>query len=834
MDAVTLVPCFHCGEPCPPSPRITVERDGEALPVCCRGCKAVSELIFSSGLDRYYRFRDGEGRKADEDLDALLAAWRGCDERRALWGEPLGDGRYDLLLQTEGVHCSACAWLIRSRLEPQEGIDRVQVDVGTGYTRIVWHPDRVRLSHIAGELARIGYRPHLPLAEDEERGRLRERRQAMLRVGVAGLGMMQVMMYAVGLYAGEAMGISAGAERFLEWTSLLVTIPVVLYAGRPFFEGAVSALRSRRLGMDVPVALAIGVAFVASMVNFLRGAGEVYFDSVVMFVFFLSAARYVQLVQRHRNLQSGAALARLLPEWAHRVEDGELRTVLLDELAAGDRVRVRPGEPFPADGTVLEGRTRVDEALLTGESRWLERGPGDPVVSGSINQDRSVDIAVTAVGQDSTVSALGRLLLRARAAGSRGAGIAERTAAWFVGAVLVIAALTGVYWLSVEPSRALPTVLAVLVVSCPCALSLAFPAALAAAGRSLLGMGTLLTRADALEALARADTIVLDKTGTLTEGRPRLAAVTLNPRHPDRDTLGEAGALAVAAALETHSAHPLAAAFQREAGVPAAIDVEELRHRGLAGRVEDREWRIGSAAFAGPGSPQDGSDRKPGDGGVDDGSVWLADEQGWLARFGVRDGMRPGAERLAKRLRERGLEPLVASGDAATAVERVAREVGIRRWRAAQSPEDKMALVAGLQADGRTVLMVGDGVNDGPVLAAADVSMTVTGATELANSAADLILTQRSLDGVVGAIELARAARHTVRQNIVWAVGYNALALPLAVSGVLEPWMAALGMSASSLLVVANSARLARSRRRGGGDSTGADTAKVGATPVRA
>lgn len=825
MDAVALVPCFHCGEPCPPSPRITVERDGETLPVCCRGCKAVSELIFSSGLDRYYRFRDGEGRKADEDLDALLAAWRGCDERRALWGEPFGDGRYDLLLQTEGVHCAACAWLIRSRLEPQAGVDRVQVDVGTGYTRIVWRPEQVRLSHIAGELARIGYRPHLPLAEDEERGRLRERRQAMLRVGVAGLGMMQVMMYAVGLYAGEAMGISAGAERFLEWTSLLVTLPVVLYAGRPFFEGAVASLRSRRLGMDVPVALAIGIAFVASMVNFLRGAGEVYFDSVVMFVFFLSAARYVQLVQRHRNLQSGAALARLLPEWAHRVEDGQLRTVLLDELVAGDRVRVRPGEPFPADGTVLEGRTRVDEALLTGESRWLERGPGEAVVGGSINQDRSVDVAVTAVGEDSAVSALGRLLLRARATGSRGAGIAERTAAWFVGAVLLIAALTGLYWLSVQPSRALPTVLAVLVVSCPCALSLAFPAAVAAAGRSLLGMGTLLTRADSLEALARADVVVLDKTGTLTEGRPRLAAVTLNPRHPDRDTLGEAGALAVAAALESHSAHPLAAAFQRDAGAPAAIDVEELRHRGLAGRVDGREWRIGSAAFAGPGGGPD-------DTLADDGSVWLADERGWVARFAVRDGLRPGAEQLAVRLRDAGLELLVASGDATPAVERVAREVGIQRWRAAQSPEDKMALVAGLQAEGRTVLMVGDGVNDGPVLAAADVSMTVTGATELANSAADLILTQRCLGGVVGAIELARAARRTVRQNIAWAVGYNALALPLAVSGVLEPWMAALGMSASSLLVVANSARLARSRRPS--ETAENATPEIGGAPLRA
>ncbi|MEM1410834.1 MAG: heavy metal translocating P-type ATPase [Pseudomonadota bacterium] len=802
MDAVT-VPCFHCGEPCPSTPVITAERDGETRQFCCLGCKAVSELIYSSGLDRYYRFRDGDARRADLDVDDLVAAWQRCNERESLWGEATGEGTYDLLLQTEGVQCAACAWLIRSRLEPQGGIHRVQVDIGSGYTRIEWDPERIVLSDIAGELARIGYRPHLPLAEDEERGRLKERRDAMVRLGVSGLGMMQVMMYAVGLYAGEAMGISAGAERFLEWTSLLVTIPVVFYAGRPFFENAVMGLRSRRMGMDVPVALAIGVAFVASCVNFLRGAGEVYFDSVVMFIFFLSAARYVQLVQRHRNLQSGAALARLLPEWAQRVGDHAVETVLLDDLEEGDLLRVRPGEPFPADGIIEVGRTRVDESLLTGESHWLARGVGDAVVGGSINQSQSVDVRVTATGQSSTVSALGRMLLRARSLGGQAAGIAERTAGWFVGAVLVIATLTGLAWLSIDASRALPTVLSVLVVSCPCALSLAFPAAQAAAGRALMQVGILLTRSDALEALAAADTVVFDKTGTLTEGRPRLAGVVINDAHPAAGEVDEQRVRAIAAALEAHSAHPLAAAFRDSEQGLAAEGVEDLRNAGLCGDVLGRRWRIGSAAHIGAmvhGEP-------------DDGSIWLADEQGWLARFAVRDALRDGTTALVERLQARGLEAHVLSGDAGPAVERVAQELGIKAWQARQTPEAKMAEVARLQAEGRCVLMVGDGVNDGPVLAAANVSMTVKGASELANSAADLILTQPSLRGVTDAIDLAREAQRTVRQNMAWAIGYNTLSLPLAVAGLLAPWMAALGMSASSLLVVANSARLARERR---------------------
>ncbi len=553
------------------------------------------------------------------------------------------------------------------------------------------------------------------------------------------------------------------------------------------------------MGMDVPVALAIGVAFVASCVNFLRASGEVYFDSVVMFVFFLSAARFVQLMQRHRNLQSGAALARLLPEWAQLVEGAGTRTVLLADLAAGQHVRVRPGEPFPADGVVVSGKTEVDESLLTGEAHWVSKTPGDPVVGGSVNQSQSVDVEVTAAGQASTVSALGRLLLQARSRPSRSASLAERTAGAFVLAVLIIATLTGAWWFYHDASRALPVVLSVLVISCPCALSLAFPAASAAASRRLLEAGTLLTRGDALEALARADIVVFDKTGTLTRGRPELGGLVINPKHP-LGRLDDAQVFAIAAALESHSAHPLAHAFRAQAGDLVATDVRDLPHQGLEGTVDGRRWRIGSAALAGG----------PGAGTTDDGSVWLADEQGWLARFPVRDALRDKADGVAAALAKRGLDCVIASGDAASAVQRVAMATGIERWQAGLSPEDKMALVRQLGDEGHTVLMVGDGVNDGPVLAEADVSMTVKGATELANSAADLILTRHSLDGVPAAVDLARETQRIVRQNMAWAIGYNTVALPLAVSGVLEPWMAALGMSASSLLVVANSARLGR------------------------
>ena len=331
---------------------------GRKTRLLCR-LPAVAELIFSSGLGRYYQFRQDLGRKAEEDSKTILKAWRGCDDRESLWGAELAEGRRDLLLQTEGIRCAACAWLIRSHVENKPGVDSVQVDTATGYTRIIWSPEKNRLSNLAAALMELGYKPHLPLASAEEQGRQEERRNSMKRLGVAGLGMMQVMMYAVGLYAGDAFGMAVAERSFLEWVSLMVTLPVLIYSGRIFFEGALRSIRAGSPGMDVPVALAISLAFIASCYNFFLGKGEVWFDSVVMFIFFLSLGRHIEMMLRHRNLQAGAALARLLPEWAERITPDGRETIPASDLVDGDRVLVRAGESFPADGEYL----RVQQTL---------------------------------------------------------------------------------------------------------------------------------------------------------------------------------------------------------------------------------------------------------------------------------------------------------------------------------------------------------------------------------------------------------------------------------------------------------------------------------------
>lgn len=793
--------CFHCGEPVPPSCNLAVKIEDRMQAVCCSGCEAVANLILQSGQSRYYQFRTENALKpAEEDADIGLS-WQRYDERHSLWGSPLKNGRYELLLQVEGIRCAACAWLIRSQLESRDGIDQVQVDVATGFVRVTWQPAELKMSNIAAMLSAVGYRPHLPLSGAESLGRQRERRDALKRLGVAGLGMMQVMMFAAGLYAGDAMGISEGHERFLQWISLIVTTPVLLYSGRVFYTSAWRSLSHRKIGMDVPVALAISIAFIMSCINFLTASGHVYFDSVVMFIFFLSLGRYAELVIRHRNLQTGLALARLLPEWAELIRGAETEKVPATDLRVADRVKVRAGNTFPADGVIIHGSTEADEALLTGESRPVAKHVGDRVIAGSINRAQSVDVEVSKDPDDSTVSVMGRMLLKSQTHRSRYTRLSERYAGWFVAVVLLVAGLTAIWWLNHDVEMLFPATLAVLVISCPCALSLATPAAIASSGRALLEEGVLLTRGAALEHMGDVDTIVFDKTGTLTSGSPGIVNTTVNPDRPEFD---EASVLGIAALLEVNSSHPVSRAF---ANIPVNRDLVSgiVNHEtGVEGRVDGKIYHLGNAAL---------SNLNEADIADGFGRIWLTDESGWIASFDLDDGLRESACDTLAVLRDKGFGLYILSGDHPKAVESVAQRTGIDDWHAEQTPLMKMNFLESLQAGGKSVLMVGDGINDAPVLSAANVSVTVSGASELANSTADFIVTGKSLKYIDYIVDVGLKTRQVIRQNLSWALAYNLLAVPFAAAGLIVPWMAALGMSLSSLLVVLNSGRLARRKR---------------------
>ena len=726
-------------------------------------------------------------------------------------------GHAHALFTAEGIHCAGCARSIQKGIASLPGIDNVSVNVVARRVSVDFRSDRTSFPQILQAVTDLGFRP-VPIAGAGAAAAARaERKRALKRIGVAALGSMQMMMYAVGLYAGVFSGIDPGIEQMLKWSCLAITTPVLFYSGAPILAGAWREWRLGALGMDTSIALALVLAYLASVVNTVRGSGTVYFDAVSMFILFVLAARYLELAARHRSCAASEALASSLPQSAQRLRaDGQVERIALEQILTGDLLRVAVGQAIPVDGIIREGATRIDEALLTGESAAQRRAIGDPVLGGSINLGAAILIESTRLPQDSTVNTIVRLLERASETRPRVSRVADLLARRFVLAVLLLTAIVGIGWALVEPSRAFEAMLATLAVTCPCALSLAMPAALAATMESLSTHGVLVTRADALESLSRIDTVALDKTGTLTVGSPQLTATQL---YDGRCSAEQARALA--AALERASAHPLAAAFApfAQAEVQAA-DFTETAGRGLQARIDGELWRIGSLEYlreiAGSGSlPAPEPQPTAAAGGTsDEGTrVYLGSERGLHASFCIADTLRPGAERAVCELRELGLSVCLLSGDRAAVVDETAARLGITSHAAGLSPTGKLDRLRGLQQGGHRVLMIGDGINDGPVLAAADVSLAMGSGAAVAQAAADLVLLRPELSAVAEAVRAARRCAKIIRQNLAWALIYNGAAVPLAAFGFVSPWIAALGMSASSLLVVLNAQRSRASRR---------------------
>ena len=779
--------CHHCGEPLPQSP-VRADVEGTTRDFCCEGCAAAARWILDAHLDDYYRLRSAPGGRVDADAPAL-AVWD-REELLSSHAREVEGGR-EITVLTDGMRCAACAWLIDRALAREPGVLESTANAITGRIRIAWDPARTALSQPLARLASLGYRPYLATGEAREAARRRERNRDVLRIGLAGIGAMQAMMFAEALYLDTRGEMPLPTRDFFRWVTFMVSTPVVFWAGWPFIVGAWNELRGRRLGMDLLIAGSTLLAWAVSTIETVRGGVHVWYDAAVMFVFLLLVAR--QLEQRARAIASAQvdALARARPAFATReLADGSRESVPVDALVVGDVVRIAVGEPVPADGVLLEGEAHFEESLLTGESAAVTRHAGDPVFAGTACREHAAKIRVTGVGTGTRLAELARLVESAQAHRPALALGTERIAGWFVAGLLLAAAVVYAWWRVHEPARAFEVVLALLVISCPCALSLAVPAALAAAHGALARIGVLSVRPDALQRLAQATDVVFDKTGTLGDGKPHLQGVDACIA-VDADA-----ALRIAAALERDSNHPLAAAFALVPDAPVASGVRAVAGRGVEGTVEGVRWRIGTAPFA--------------TGGDDNGAVWLGNDAGARARFTFAERERADAAQALQQLREQGLALHLASGDAAAPVARFASAMGIADPHARQSPEDKLALVRAMQDEGRVVAMVGDGLNDAPVLAGADVSLAIGDGAALAQRSADLVLSGMSLANVPAAIGIARRTRRIVRQNLAWAIGYNLLALPLAAAGMVTPWLAALGMALSSLAVTANALRLAK------------------------
>lgn len=784
--------------------------------MCCEGCKAVAEAIIAAGLVEYYRQRSEMPATAKELVPEFLREARVYDHEAAQrpFVRQLTNGEREASLILTGIECAACAWLNERSLQQLPGVVHAEVNFSTHRARVIWDPERLRLSDILAAVKRIGYEAHPYDPERREILLEGERRQLLRRLGVAAALGMQVMMIAVALYAGDWYGMQERFRNLFSWLSLALTTPVLLYSAQSFFAGALRDLRNHRLGMDVPVSLGLGIAFAGSVHATVIGEGALYYDSVVMFVFFLLLARYLEMMARRRGAHLSEGLVHAAPAMAARLDAyGAIDDVPVAELAAGDRVLVRPGAQIPADGRVLEGRANVDEALLTGESRPVVKAVGNRVTGGSVNLDSPLQVLVEHAGADTVLARILDLVERAREERPRIARLADKAAGYFVACVLVLAAATAIYWWQVAPERWLPVTIALLVVTCPCALSLATPTAITAATGALTRRALIITGNNALETLARATHFVFDKTGTLTHGRPRVVkALTTSDMPLD-------ACARIAASLEQSSEHPIGKALaELHDARDAASEVVNTPGAGLQGRIAGVLYTIGKPSFVESRTGLASLEKHPADEAHAHCTlVLLADQERVRCAFLLSDNLRPDARALIRSLQQLGAAVSLYSGDRPDVTRHIAEELGIRDASGGMSPQDKLARLRALQAGGAVVAMIGDGVNDTPVLSGADVSIAMGEGAEAARASADMILLGSDLSSLAQGVGIARKALGIVRQNLLWALAYNLLAIPAAAAGWVAPWMAAIGMSASSLLVVANSLRLARA----GSDSPG-------------
>lgn len=819
LEATAAGRCFHCERPLRGASRFKVFVDGAERDMCCAGCAAVAQTIVNAGLADYYRHRSAPGNRPEEGMPQWMRDLEGFDleavQRSFVQRGDAGACSAELLL--EGVNCPACVWLVEQRLKRLPGVREVGVNYTAQRVRIGWEDKQVKLSSILRTVADVGLRAHPFDAAHRSALRQKERRRRLFELALAALGMTQVMMYAVPVYLSDTGDIAPEFERLMRWASLFLTLPVVFISARSFFSGAWRDLTHHRVGMDVPIALAIGSAFAASCWASASGTGEVYFDSLTMFVFLLLGARYLEVESRARAVVAIERLSHPLPATATSVpgypDSKQTRMVASAALAAGDTVLVASGDVIPADGTIAEGISEVNEALLTGEARPVCRRPGDAVVGGTLNVGSPLFVSVIGVGADTVLANITRLADRALGEKPQFAQLAERIAASFSLAVLILAVLTALAWAPAGGESWFRNAISVLIVTCPCALALATPAALAAATARLSGIGLLVTRGHVMETYARVTDVVFDKTGTLTQNEMRVSCIAA------LGTLREQAILSLAAGLELGSSHPvaraLAAALGGHAGVSATV-ASGLAHRageGIEGAVDGETLRIGTAAFVaalvGTPMPQGACSNNG------HSQVFLGRAGEWLARIELDDALRPDARAAVDALRAAGAKVHMLSGDVPAAVGAIAGELDLGdAVRAGATPQLKLDYVESLQRKGCVVAMVGDGTNDAPVLAKAALSIAMSGGTDLARAHADVVLLSGRLMAIAEGLGVARATRRVIRQNIAWAIGYNAIAVPLAMMGWISPWGAALGMSASSLVVVGNAVRLQRSGNR--------------------
>ncbi len=800
--------CFHCGEPVvdrAAGSAYQIELAGELRSFCCLGCYGVASAICSEGLSKFYQYRETAAAKVDSAVESYIA-YDNADIQQD-FVEPVvgGRGLHKARLYVPSISCAACAWLIENYLMDCPGVESVSVNVASHRCSVVWDKSSKPLSEILQALSVVGYQSLPDTGDVVSDSRDRARRDLLMRLGLAGIGMMQVGMVSVALHAGDIQGMEDDWRYYLRWVSFFFALPIISFSAMPFFKSALRALRLKSVNMDVSVSIALLLAFAASFWATVTSSGQVYFDSLSMLVFFLLTGRYLELRARDAQASDRENLTQLLPITARKCGERGVELVPIKSLSTGDCIEVSAGAAFPCDGVVVEGLSSADESMLTGESLAVKKEYGDNVLAGSRNNTSVLIVRVLALGERTQLNAIHKIRNRALAEKPEYVTFANRMATWFVLSVLFVAAVNSVVWFFVAPDRAFWVTLSVLVITCPCALSLATPAALTAGVHRMRKLGLLVTSSQFIERLCGVTHVVFDKTGTLTSGQLSVREVKL---HVDAttsgagvvQTKGETEVLKIISALESKCSHPIASAFKGQVFDQPSTDVCEEPGLGVRGKVGNVEYRFGCSQFALPGAELN----YPGEGSW---HLLAADDQA-IAWVLLEDPIKQDRQLLINRLISRGLKVSIVSGDRGVNVASFAQSLGGIDYVAEAKPADKLHYIHSLQKQGASVLMVGDGINDVPTLTGADASIAMGAASELVRSSAGSILLGRQLCAIDQAFELSGLVRVKIRQNLLWALIYNILALPLAVQGLVPPYIAAIGMSLSSLFVVANSLRL--------------------------
>ncbi|WP_420230351.1 heavy metal translocating P-type ATPase [Psychrobacter sp. ER1] len=920
--------CFHCGDPVPQPPFHT-EILGQSREMCCMGCQLAAQSIVEAGLEQYYLDRSEINRTASLPTQLTRLEVYDHDEIKSQFVYAQ-DGMSVAELSVNNLRCAACTWLIESRLDELEGIGKCQVNLTNQRMRVIWDENKLPISRILAVINEIGYEAK-PYRQDTHEAMLaRHNNQMLLRLGIAALGSMQAMMYAVALYFGEYSDMLIFQRDFLRWVSLFVSTPVFFYAGIPFFTSAWSAIRARQVNMDVPVSLALIITFFASLYATITGQGETYYDSVSMFIFFLLAGRYIEhnarlkaatmandlvvvepvLVQkvaedksaaerilqqlkenesqqaettegetatlsenaieqtsdlainRDEDQNASSAIVEVMPDFmksmdanVHQLTSGiaqnwqqsrnqqnalsqveddieSKQMVTAHSLQVGDIILVEAGSEIISDGILLSSTATVSQSLLTGEGDLIIKSQGDYIVGGAQNDSQPFEMLVTALPKDSQIGLIDRLMNRAMSEKPKLAQQADKLARWFVARILVLSVLVFVGWYIVDPSQAIWATVAVLVATCPCALSLATPIALTVSTNRLASYGFLTTRGHTLQTLAEITHVAFDKTGTLTYGKPNLLNIELITSKSQTETddlslkVQKDTLLAIAAALEVGSRHPIAhalltAAYQLH--LPSTQAVQHYPAGGVEAMIDGTVYRIGHKDFAldkindGANNVSESNDltinlvaQRASSAVVL--SCQNTDSKKWqaLACFYFNDKVRDSAQSMLDTLKELGIESVMLTGDPSPQALVMAESLGMQAAYNGLSPTDKVNHIQQLQANGAVVLMVGDGINDAPVLAAADVSTSIAGAADLAQVSSDSIILNGQIEAITAAKRISDKTERIIKQNFRWALAYNSIVLIPAALGYVPPWLAAIGMSLSSLFVVLNALRLKR------------------------